>query len=367
MLKREEFQKEIEGLTKEAELEHSGKVEIKKQPQILKLPIKSNEVRTLNNNSSNRLGEIRTPKIDLFDGENPHEGHRQRKKKSADSDPDFATFSEVEMLEYLLYNTIPRIDTNEIAHLLIRTFGSYYGVLNAHVAELKQIPHINESTARMLASIISASRKAEQSRLSSNVIIKDTLSAVDFIAPYYTNRSVEYVYLTNLNNHDRVISMDLVGSGDTNYSSIDTKKIIESACRHKATKVLLSHNHPSGGLKPSIEDIQVTQQLLFSLLCAKVVLVDHIIISQEGYYSFFANKEFDKMYEVADSVFKTNLVKESRSNRFNYRKSLEILTGEQNKEDGANSDYSGSKDVPYTMKHSKVTFDIEKREDEKVW
>jgi len=388
---KDEFQKEIEQLTKEVELEHTGGSESKSiiadfevaselavavrdnnslggnRGRTLgrpiadnKLSVGKNQMRMSNACSyNNRLGKIRTPKLDLFDGENPHEGHRARKKKSADKDPDFATFSEVEMLEYLLYNTIPRIDTNELAHLLIRTFGSYYGVLNAHLAELKQIPHINEATARMLTSILSASRKAEISRLSSNAIVKDTLSAVEFIAPYFLSRSTEYVYLTNLNNHDRVISMDLISTGETNYSAIDTKKVIESACRHKATKVILSHNHPSGCVQPSNEDREVTQQLMFSLLCAKVILLDHIIISNEGYYSFFANQEFDKMYEKADSVFNTNLVRESRNNRFNYRKSLGILGGGDYIKDNVASENL------YIAGHSKASFLVDKkREDE---
>ena len=345
-----DFLQQIEALSKEAELEHSGKTQqiasdsFEVQPYKGGTPAPNNiheissaptpKTDTSNKKPSSqisnkqykpRLGKTREPKTpELFDGKNPHEGHRNRKKKSADNDPDLSSFSDVEVLEYLLYNTIPRVDTNELAHLLIKNFGSLYGVLQAHVSELLAMPLIGEETARMLSSIMPAARRAEQSRHNINSAIKDIQSAVNFIIPYYINRTEENVYLTCLNNSDRVICMELVSRGSANSSHIDTQRIIEIACRHKATKVLLSHNHPSGNLRPSSEDYEITKRLIFSLLCAKVVLVDHIIVSHNGFYSFFANKDFDSMYELTDSVFSTNLVKESRANKFNYRKSLSL-------------------------------------------
>ena len=257
----------------------------------------------------------------------PHHGHRERAKKSADADPDFTTFSEIEVLEYLLYNTIPRIDTNKIAHQLIDAFGTFSGVLNANINELKSFGYINEQTARMLHSILPAARKAEQSRLRSNVVIDNIASAVAYLEPYYMNRNIEQVYLTCINNADRVISVDKIATGDTNFSSVEIKKIIETACRHKATKVLLSHNHPSGNLTPSQEDKRITARIVVALLSMNVVMIDHLIFSSKEYYSFFANRDFESIYTYADAIFNTNLVKELQLRTKRYKEGV-YLTGD---------------------------------------
>lgn len=249
---------------------------------------------------------------------NYHIGRRARVKKSVASDPDFNTFSDHEVLEYLLYATLPRVDTNQIAHVLIDTFGSFSGVLNATINELVLVPHVTEQTARMLTSIVPASRKSEMSRLRNNVIISNTVEAVNYMHPFYVNRSTEFVYMLCLNSNDRVIGVDLISSGDTNFTSFDIKKIIETACRHKATKIVISHNHPAGSLEPSQADKDVTSRLAVALLSMGIILLDHLIFTSKNYYSFFLNRDFESIYERIDSMFKTDLLNEVRLKKKNY-------------------------------------------------
>ena len=294
---------------------------------------------------------------------NPHAGHRARVKKSADADPDFTTFSDHEVLEYLLFNTIPRVDVNELAHYLIDTFGSFSGVLNANVNELKKVVYfsksmsrslnIGEETARSLTSVLPAARKAEMSRLRNNAIINNIAQAVNYMHPFFMNRSMEYVYLTCLNNSDRVISVDLVAVGDTNFSTVEVKKIIEIACRHKANKVLIAHNHPGGTLEPSQDDLDVTTLLVIALLSMNVVLVDHILFTSEGYYSFFAKHHFEGIYGYVDSIFKTNLVKEIKLKPINYRAGVYLKgTDDEVSENVSHSAYSENREeLSYSLGH----------------
>jgi len=259
----------------------------------------------------------------------PHEGHRARVKKSVSMDPDFTTFSDHEVLEYLLFNTIPRADVNELAHHLIDTFGSFSGVLNANVNELKQISYfcasagrtfnIGEDTARSLTSILPAARKAEMSRLRNNAVLHNTAAAVNYLQPFFMNRNAEHIYLACLNGSGRVLSVDLITVGDTNFSTVEVKKIIETACRHKASKVIIAHNHPAGTLEPSQDDLDVTARLVISLMSMNVVVLDHLIFTSQNYYSFFANRGFEAIYAYVDSIFKTSLVQEIRLKPKNYR------------------------------------------------
>jgi len=259
----------------------------------------------------------------LYD--HPHEKHRQRVKKAADLDPDLETFSDVEVLEYILFNTISRIDTNLLAHKLIENFGSFSGVLNAQVTELKNIKGVSEETARNLSSIIAVARVAEKSRLKSNAIINNTIDAVQYLTPFFTNRATEMVYLLCLNNNNRVVGKELVSKGDTNFAFVDTKVVGMAALRHDATKVILAHNHPSGTLEPSNEDRQMTAQIMLALMGMHIPLIDHIIFTPNDYYSFYQNRELEEIYGHLDKTHGTKIIKEMRLKIDNYRKGIYIL------------------------------------------
>ena len=93
---------------------------------------------------------------------NYHEGHRGRMRQRFDNDPEMMTFQEHEMLEYILNATIPRGDTNGIAHALIAEHGSLYGVFNAPVEDLVAAKGMTVSAAYLIAGIIPIIRKATQ-------------------------------------------------------------------------------------------------------------------------------------------------------------------------------------------------------------
>ncbi len=248
---------------------------------------------------------------------NIHEGHRKRVRSSVDTDPDFTTFSDHEILEYLLYATLPRIDTNPTAHELIDNFGSFSGVLNATVNELVKIPRISETTARMLTAIIPAARRAEISRLRNNIYLDTAKKAVEYIQPFFMNRNREYVYLVSLDISDRALCVNLIASGDVNFSSFDIKKVIECACRNSAAKVILAHNHPAGSLVPSTADIDVTKKLGVALTAMGIMLMDHLIFTANGYFSFYASGKIEEIYATCDSMLRTPLVKEMRLRKLN--------------------------------------------------
>lgn len=248
---------------------------------------------------------------------NVHEGHRKRVRSSVDTDPDFVTFSDHEILEYLLFSTIPRVDTNEIAHNLIDNFGSFSGVLNATVSELVKVPYINEATARMLTSIIPAARRAEISRLRNNVFLDTAKNAVNYIHPFFMNRNKELIYLVSLDISDRVLCVNLIASGDVNFSAFDIKKAIEAACRNSAAKVIIAHNHPAGSLIPSDDDIDATRKLGVALTAMGIMLVDHLIFTATGYYSFYATGKIEEIYRTCDEMLGTPFIKELRTRKPN--------------------------------------------------
>lgn len=95
----------------------------------------------------------------------------------------------------------------------------------------------------------------------------------------------EFFYLVLLNNSFRCIGYALIGVGTTGTVAVNVKEILQLALLSNATHIILSHNHPSGSLKPSSTDIALTKQVKKAAALFDVELADHIIITAESYVS----------------------------------------------------------------------------------
>lgn len=96
----------------------------------------------------------------------------------------------------------------------------------------------------------------------------------------------EMVVVLYLNQENRVVAHDLIHMGGVNLSVVDAKLIIQKAILSLATGVIVSHNHPSGSLRPSSADVAITQKLTKAMKLIDISLLDHLIVSNRGYYSF---------------------------------------------------------------------------------
>ena len=216
--------------------------------------------------------------------ESIHKGHRQRMKDRFLQEG-LDHFSEIQVLELLLFYCLPRQDTNPIAHNLLAHFGSLSQVLEASVEELTKVPGIKENAATFLHLIPEVGRYYQVNR-SSQVTILSTLDmCARYLLPYFFGRRVETVFLLCLDAKCKVLCCKEVGEGSVNSAGISARKIVETALGVNATSVVLAHNHPSGVALPSGEDIQTTQRIAMALQCVDIQLADHIIVADEDYIS----------------------------------------------------------------------------------
>lgn len=96
----------------------------------------------------------------------------------------------------------------------------------------------------------------------------------------------EYVKLVLLNNANKVLGIATISEGGMDSTTVDVRLILQTALLAHATAIILAHNHPSGGLKPSGRDDFMTQQVRKAAAMVDIVLHDHIIVTREGYYSY---------------------------------------------------------------------------------
>lgn len=224
-----------------------------------------------------------------------HDGHR---KHMLERFHKYGTepFREHEILEILLYFSIPRRDTNEIAHKLLDRFHTIADVISAPEEELKEFPFITNRTIEHFKMIKLLSKIVDKKEIDK----KTYLCTTDEIATYFQSQFAmvqdERFAVLSLNNLGQYLSFEFVGYGDISSVGVSARKIIATALKTKATEMVVCHNHPGGIPFPSQSDIDVTKNIKKALDVINVVLSDHIIVTNGDYISLASCEEFKDIF-----------------------------------------------------------------------
>ncbi len=212
-----------------------------------------------------------------------HEQHRKRMRERFLQKESFESFAVHELLEMFLYYSIPRTDTNPIAHELFERFGSLKGIFNASVDELEEVAGIGKQSAVMIKMIPEIARRYADEKMAK----KATYQSVSEIAQYFCHRFLgvehECVYMMMFNNRMNMIDCILISEGSVNSTSAPMRLMSEQALKKKASCVVLAHNHPNGLAIPSSNDLKVTDQLNTSFHMLGITLLEHLIIAEDRF------------------------------------------------------------------------------------
>ena len=216
--------------------------------------------------------------------ETAHKGHRERLKQRFLVEG-LDNFTDIQVLELLLFYAIPRSDTNPIAHALLDHFGSLARVLEADVEELKKVRGIKDHAATLLALVIDLCRYYQVNCAQETEILATLEECGKYMVPRFFGRTRETVFLLCLDAKCKVLCCKEIGEGSVNAASISIRKVVETALAANATTVVLAHNHPSGIAVPSTEDVQTTRRLAAALQAVEIHLADHIVVADGDYVS----------------------------------------------------------------------------------
>lgn len=213
--------------------------------------------------------------------DNPHKEHRDRVRKEflengfSDSTPPH------KLLEMLLFYSIPRKDTNEISHALLDRFGSIEAILNASAAELMRVKGIGENSAALIKLLVPIFKRYQINTNGKAFAPKTYDDVCQFIQKKYMGFTNEVFAITSFSHSGRIISFDIISTGDISSVGISNHSVVEKALERKAAAVVISHNHPNGRALPSADDIKRTEELCSALKHLGIKLLDHIIVSNE--------------------------------------------------------------------------------------
>lgn len=220
-----------------------------------------------------------------------HSGHRQRLKGRFLTDG-LDGFELHNALELLLFFGIPRKDTNPIAHELLNQFGSFSGVFDASVEELMKVSGMTESAATLIKLVPAIARRYELDKQDQTVELKDPKTISEFLRPYFTGKVNEELYMLCLDTTCRFLACHRISEGSPNASHVNIRKIMELVLTCHSSNIVIAHNHPFGMSLPSQSDICTTDQIYKALKACGINLLDHIILSPNGYCSMFRDGHY---------------------------------------------------------------------------
>ncbi len=211
-----------------------------------------------------------------------HENHRSRLKNRFLTEG-LDAFDPHNVLELLLFYSIPQKDTNETAHALINRFGSLSEVLDAPMEELMEVPGIKEHSATLLKLIPELSRRYMLDKNHTS----EPLSNLDMIGRYFVDRyigiNVETVLLLLLDNKFDIIDCIKIHEGSVNSAAITLRRLVELALFRRASMVVLAHNHPFGTPIPSSDDLATTREIKRAFDIMEIRMLGHVLVAGEKF------------------------------------------------------------------------------------
>ena len=250
------------------------------------LKIMQNNVAFSCNLSYNILSTKLRKVLFLMVNKNLHQGHRERVRERINKGG-LECLSDIETLEYLLFFTIPRENTNTIAHNLINTFGSFKRVLEATPDELMRVEGIGQKSAALISSYLPLFQRYQRHCLKpKSTIYNSTDKILKFFQNECMGKQVENSYALYLNQSRRIIKLTHFTKGTFNQTQIFVDQVVKEAITLNARYVIVAHNHTSGNVFPSEADCNTAVDLFNALQLVEKDLADFVIVDHFDDFSF---------------------------------------------------------------------------------
>jgi len=229
-----------------------------------------------------------------LNAENPNSGHRERLRDRF-VQGGVKAVADYEMMELILFRSIPRRDTKPIAKKLMQEFGSVGEALCAPGKELLRIPGLGHATVADFKIV----RAAADHILAKPERGRETLSSWSQVMDY-CQRSMasmkfedkEHLRVLFLDKKNQLIKDEILQTGTVDHTPVYPREVVRRALDLASTAIILVHNHPSGDPTPSRADIEMTKTIAEIAGSLGITIHDHIILGRSGHASLKALKLF---------------------------------------------------------------------------
>ena len=154
------------------------------------------------------------------------------------------------------------------------------------ISDLMKFKGVGEAKAISIATALEIGRRRAAQEVPDKIQISESKDIYRVLQPYLSDLRTEEFWAVFLNQNNRILGKSKLSSGGINQSVVDVRILFKTALEHFATGIAIAHNHPSGNLKPSQDDLKITKQIAEAGKILNIQLLDHLIISQNSYFSF---------------------------------------------------------------------------------
>jgi DNA repair protein RadC len=218
-------------------------------------------------------------------------GHRDRLRARFEAAGD-AGLQDYELLELLLFRSIPRRDVKPIAKALIQRFGSFAEVIGAPRERLAEVEGIGEGVVADLKVVEAAGRRLARGAVRNREVLGSWSAVLEYCRSAMAFGEREQFRLLFLDKRNALIADEVQHSGTVDHTPAYPREVVRRALELSATALILVHNHPSGDPTPSAADVRMTRDIAEAAKPLGIAVHDHIIVGRDGHASLKGMKLF---------------------------------------------------------------------------
>lgn len=197
-----------------------------------------------------------------------------------------AAMPDYELLELVLFRSLPRCDVKPVAHRLLETFGDFNRVLSAPIERLTQVRGVGDAVAIDLKIVEAAAQRLARARVMKQPVISSWAALVDYCHTAMAHRETEQFRILFLDRKNVLIADEEQARGTVDHVPVYPREVVKRALELNASALILVHNHPSGDPTPSEADIAMTRQIESAADALSITIHDHLIVGKSAEFSF---------------------------------------------------------------------------------
>ncbi|SJZ49606.1 RadC family protein [Consotaella salsifontis] len=214
-----------------------------------------------------------------------YDGHRDRlRERFAEGGSE--ALADYELLELVLFRSIPRRDVKPIAKALLQRFKTLPEVLGAPVHLMTEVEGVGEATALDLKIVAALNQRSLRSELKAREVLSSWSSVLEYCRAAMAFEDREQFRILFLDKKNALIADEVQQVGTIDHTPVYPREVVKRALELSATALILVHNHPSGDPTPSRADIDMTKTIIDTAAPLGIKVHDHVIVGSHGQVSF---------------------------------------------------------------------------------
>ena len=198
-----------------------------------------------------------------------------------------AILSDSELLAILINNGNKEKSAVELAKDVLKLGGQNLNELGKlSLKDFQKIKGIGEAKAITIAAALELGRRRHATAALEKTVIKTSADIAQYMRTRIKDFGYEVFAVLFLNKANKINHFEIISRGGLTGTLADPRIILRIALEQGATSLVLCHNHPSGNLRPSKADEELTEKIKIAARYLDILVMDHLIVSEEGYFSF---------------------------------------------------------------------------------